>query len=111
MLTRSGNITFSKSNTMSSPVKTRVLLMSDTHGQEFDRPLSLGNEKIDVVIHCGDLTEHSKLGEFETTLRLFFAIDAPLKLVIPGNHDWWLDTHTHLQAEDSGSEADKRGWN
>jgi hypothetical protein len=50
-----------------------------------------------VVIHCGDLTENSQLSEFETTLQLLRDIDAPLKLVIPGNHEFTLDTPTFQQ--------------
>ncbi|KAK2762209.1 hypothetical protein FQN54_001218 [Arachnomyces sp. PD_36] len=45
----------------------------------------------DVAIHCGDLTEESKIEEFRTTLQLLKNIDAPLKLVIAGNHDFTMD--------------------
>ncbi|POR38481.1 Uncharacterized protein TPAR_01335 [Tolypocladium paradoxum] len=68
-------------------IKTRFLILSDTHGQQFDPP----NYSVDVVSHCGDLTEHSKIDEYLTTIRLLGEIDAPLKLVIPGNHDFTLD--------------------
>jgi hypothetical protein len=37
--------------TMGSPIKTRVLIVSDTHGLQFTRPPRPG--AIDVVIHCG----------------------------------------------------------
>ncbi|KAL9035538.1 MAG: hypothetical protein Q9214_006534, partial [Letrouitia sp. 1 TL-2023] len=74
-------------------VKTRFLVLSDTHATEF------GSEEIppqyaDVAIHCGDLTEESKLEEYECSLRLLKNINAPLKLVIAGNHDFTLDTPT-----------------
>ena len=73
---------------MSSPITTRFLIVSDTHG----RPLEhTPTEKVDVAIHCGDLTEESKLAEFKTTLDLLKKINAPLKLIIAGNHDWTLD--------------------
>lgn len=49
---------------------------------------------MDVVIHCGDLTEESKLDEFRTSVELLKSIDAPLKLVIAGNHDFTLDIPT-----------------
>jgi hypothetical protein len=71
-------------------VKTRFLLLSDTHAEEFPpnlKPL----RHADVVIHCGDLTEESKLDEFRAAIRLLKELDAPLKLVIPGNHDFTLD--------------------
>jgi len=71
-------------------VNTRVLVLSDTHGMTLvgRRP----SRPVDVSIHCGDLTEESKLGEFRTTLELLRTIKAPLKLVIAGNHDFTLDT-------------------
>ena len=71
-------------------VKTRFLILSDTHGMEFrseDRPL----QHADVAIHCGDLTEESKLEEYEASIRLLKDIHAPLKLVIAGNHDFTMD--------------------
>lgn len=71
-------------------VKTRFLIISDTHGDEFPdelRPLM----PADVAIHCGDLTEESKLDEFKRSLQLLHDINAPLKLVIAGNHDFTLD--------------------
>jgi Icc-related predicted phosphoesterase len=70
-----------------SKVKTRILILSDTHGQ--DLPELLGT-KADVAIHCGDMTNESKLAEYETSLRLLRGINAPLKLVIGGNHDFTL---------------------
>lgn len=48
----------------------------------------------DVAIHCGDLTNESKIDEFRTTIKLLQDIDAPLKLVIAGNHDFTLDVPT-----------------
>ena len=76
--------------TSSDLVKTRFLILSDTHGREFgaeERP----SHKVDVAIHCGDLTEESKLEEYQATLRLLMDIQAPLKLVIAGNHDLTMD--------------------
>ncbi|KAL8718189.1 MAG: hypothetical protein Q9225_004651 [Loekoesia sp. 1 TL-2023] len=76
---------------MDSPsINTQFLIISDTHGMEFgpeDRPI----QHADVAIHCGDLTEESKLDEYHASLRLLKDIDAPLKLVIAGNHDFTLD--------------------
>ncbi len=46
----------------------------------------------DVAIHCGDLTTHSAPQEYEATFALLRAIDAPLKLVIAGNHDLVMDS-------------------
>ncbi len=76
--------------TRSGQVKTRLLILSDTHGVDFepgDKPF----HRADVAIHCGDLTEESKLEEYRATLRLLMDIQAPLKLIIAGNHDFTLD--------------------
>ncbi|KIM94219.1 hypothetical protein OIDMADRAFT_45945 [Oidiodendron maius Zn] len=56
-------------------VKTRLLIILDTHGMD----LNLANipfQPTDVTIHCGDLTDGSKLNEFRTQSR---------------NHDFTLD--------------------
>ncbi|KAF3016459.1 hypothetical protein E8E14_007989 [Neopestalotiopsis sp. 37M] len=73
------------------PVRTRFLVISDTHGQVFD---VREGQQADVVIHCGDLTEESKIDEFRTTIDLLRQLPAPLKLVIAGNHDLTLDEPT-----------------
>jgi hypothetical protein len=75
---------------MDSKIKTRFLIISDTHGMGFtpaDKPLP----RADVTIHCGGLTDGSKLSEFGTAIQLLKDIDAPLKLVIAGNHDFTMD--------------------
>ncbi|KAH6962187.1 Metallo-dependent phosphatase-like protein [Ilyonectria sp. MPI-CAGE-AT-0026] len=71
-------------------IKTRFLIISDTHGMNFLSERH-PNHPADVAIHCGDLTEESKLAEFRTSLELLRNLDAPLKLVIAGNHDFTLD--------------------
>lgn len=75
---------------MSENIKTNFLIMSDSHGH---RPVFSGSlsEHIDVAIHCGDLTQESKMEEFHKTLRYLQEIKADLKLVIAGNHDFTLD--------------------
>lgn len=73
-------------------VKTRIFVISDTHGERLHHiPL----ESVDVAIHCGDITEESKLHEYQTSLDMLKSIDAPLKLVIAGNHDWSMDRTAH----------------
>ncbi|PLB48730.1 putative metallophosphoesterase domain-containing protein [Aspergillus steynii IBT 23096] len=74
-------------STLSEPtIKTRFLVVSDTHGRE-----NLPHEPADVAIHCGDLTNGSKLDEFKAAITLLKQLQAPLKLVIAGNHDFTLD--------------------
>ncbi|KAF2724093.1 hypothetical protein K431DRAFT_282361 [Polychaeton citri CBS 116435] len=92
---------------MSTPnaIKTRILIISDTHGAPltyqdattnrqrskltppFEHPLP----KADLLIHCGDLTVTGQMDEYHATLDMLKHIDAPTKLVIPGNHDLSLD--------------------
>lgn len=72
-------------------IKTRFLIISDTHSE--DNPPAR-QQSADVAIHCGDLTEESKLKEFRITLELLKSIQAPLKIVIAGNHDFTLDLPT-----------------
>lgn len=48
------------------------------------------------------MTMTGLLPEYHTTLDTLKAIDAPLKLVIAGNHDrtldqTWMETHEHVQ--------------
>lgn len=79
-----------ESTTHSDFARTRILILSDTHGMAFqseDKPF----QRVDVAIHCGDLTEASKLEEYLTSLQLLKEINAPLKLVIAGNHDITMD--------------------
>lgn len=75
--------------TMSS-INTKVLILSDTHAQPF-KPDMEPLERVDVAIHCGDLTNTSKLEDYRKTVRLLEKINAPLRIVIAGNHDFTLD--------------------
>lgn len=76
-------------------VSTRVLILSDTHsadpvkypGQPFSQPLP----EADVAIHAGDLTLTGKIEEHKRAVALLKSLPAPLKIVIPGNHDLSLD--------------------
>ena len=75
---------------MDSNIKTRLLIISDTHGSDFgsaDRPL----QRAPDAIHSGDLTDGSKLEEFRTTIQVLKGLKAPLKLAIAGNHDFTMD--------------------
>ncbi|KAI8715294.1 Metallophos domain-containing protein [Fusarium sp. LHS14.1] len=75
---------------MSCLIKTRFLILSDTHGLRFQAD-RMPNNPVDVAIHCGDLTGGSKLHEIRQVIELLKEIDAPLKIVIAGNHDFSLD--------------------
>ena len=94
-------------------IKTRILIISDTHGAHpkpegsndarddegrlyrdfyeeatgYRHPL----QSADVAVHCGDLTRLGRTKEFEATFSMIRQLRAPLKLVIAGNHDLMLD--------------------
>jgi len=68
---------------------TTFLILSDTHDDVFPNPASLaglGASKVDVVLHCGDLTMIGGLSNYKRAIANLKAIDAELKLVIAGNH-------------------------
>ena len=82
-------------------VKTRFLLLSDTHNAlpspsnptpdptkdiAYRWPLP----KADVLIHAGDLTATGTVEEHRSAIELLEGVDAELKIVIPGNHDMTL---------------------
>lgn len=73
---------------MSVKTRTRILILSDTHGRKFAYE---PRQAADVAIHCGDLTDGARLDEFRAAIRLIKDINAPLKLVMAGNHDFTLD--------------------
>lgn len=82
-------------------IKTRFLIISDTHAE---KGLAVPAVPVDVAIHCGDLTDESKVDEFRTTLGLLRAINAPLKLVIarqPRLHTG----HTSVQEEEGAGRS------
>ncbi|KAL5329396.1 hypothetical protein ACEPPN_002908 [Leptodophora sp. 'Broadleaf-Isolate-01'] len=78
-------------------VSTRFMIISDTHNFEFGQAekvngaLTLPTPKIDILLHCGDLTQVGGLSSYEKLLKMLGSIDAELKLVIAGNHDLDLD--------------------
>lgn len=78
-------------------ISTRFLVISDTHNLNFDdaaeicQLFQLPTPKVDVLLHCGDLTQVGGTPSFKKALKMLARIDAELKLVIPGNHDLELD--------------------
>ena len=100
-------MTTANATTTNSGIRTRVLILSDTHSalpdpiNTPDLPYSHTFPSADLAIHCGDLTSTGKLHEHERALTLLKSLPARIKLVIPGNHDLTLDqdycaTHPHL---------------
>jgi hypothetical protein len=70
--------------------RTRFLVVSDTHGQRAfinSHPAP----PADVFLHYSDLTQVGGLASLKCAFDDIKPIDAPLKLVIAGNHDLELD--------------------
>lgn len=79
-------------------IATRILVLSDTHSALPDptnKPELKFSHRLpeaDVAIHCGDLTLCGKIDEHKRALALLKSLPAPIKIVIPGNHDMTLDS-------------------
>jgi len=74
---------------------TKFMIISDTHNHGFKEgtifPFRFPTPKVDVILHCGDLTEFGTAPYYERALKMFGSLNAELKLVIAGNHDMDLD--------------------
>lgn len=97
----------SMSNPALPTIKTRFLIISDTHNFESDEdessPFRLPVPKVDVALHCGDLTHRGGACSYKIAMEMLGAIDAELKVVIAGNHNLDLDKpywNTHLSGDD-----------
>jgi hypothetical protein len=93
---------------------TKFLVLSDTHNFEHDAsqsyPLCQKMPKVDVVLHCGDLTQVGGTSAYKKALNMLGTFSAELKLVIAGNHDISLDGEywrTHLEDDDEPEEHDE----
>lgn len=87
------------------------MILSDTHNFAWGQAerssggLQLPTPKVDVLLHCGDLTMEGGPSCYEQLLKMLGAIDAELKLVIAGNHDLDLDqTFWHSKLDPAGAD-------
>lgn len=76
----------SKWNTRESDC-TRIVCMSDTHGQHRDIAVPKG----DVLIHAGDFTQTGEVRVVQDLLDYFRRLEIPTTICIAGNHDMTLD--------------------
>ncbi|KAK4150289.1 Metallo-dependent phosphatase-like protein [Chaetomidium leptoderma] len=84
---------------------TTFLVLSDTHDDAFPDPAA--TPKVDVVLHCGDLTMIGGLSNYKKAVANLTALDAELKLVIAGNHDVSLDPKWWQENLDEDDELDE----
>lgn len=95
----------------------RLLILSDTHDTAFPSweflkdNIPFANKKVDILLHCGDLTMIGGLSNYRRAISKILSIPAELRLVIPGNHDvsldkkWWSENL--IENEDDPDEAEK----
>ncbi|KAF2811913.1 uncharacterized protein BDZ99DRAFT_361846, partial [Mytilinidion resinicola] len=86
---------------MAETKSVRFLILSDTHDLTLEtesNKTSLGQPfpEIEVLLHCGDLTEICSLEGLRRAVDLISAIPAELRICIAGNHDTILDRNFHF---------------
>lgn len=90
-------MTSANPNPSPATIKTRFLLLSDTHSHPLqppsapDRAYRSPLPHAEVLIHSGDLSFSGELDEYRRTFDVIKSSDAQIKIVIPGNHDLSLD--------------------
>ncbi|OAG06874.1 Metallo-dependent phosphatase, partial [Paraphaeosphaeria sporulosa] len=72
----------------------RFLIMSDTH--DGHGKILRSTPQCDVLLHCGDFTQHGSPEAIKEALEAFSKIEAELKLFIAGNHEIALDKDYYL---------------
>ncbi|TVY41100.1 Metallophosphoesterase domain-containing protein [Lachnellula occidentalis] len=91
-------------------VSTRFLVISDTHDFKYNEesgPFRGSTDKVDVVLHCGDLTQVGGSSEYKRALKMLASIPAELRLVIAGNHDLSLDADYWKTVDADEQEGEK----
>ncbi|CZT52275.1 related to metallophosphoesterase domain-containing protein 2 [Rhynchosporium secalis] len=103
----------------STKISTRFMIVSDTHdfafgdAEKYDGLFKLPTPKVDVLLHCGDLTIRGGLPSYKKFLKMLGSIDAELKLVIAGNHDldldgdYWARKHSSDDEEEDLAQHEK----
>lgn len=82
---------------MAATIATRFMIISDTHNFQFGNAEKWHGafrqpvQRVDVLLHAGDLTGRGGLKAYRGVLNMLSGIDAELKLIIAGNHDLSLD--------------------
>ena len=91
------NMSLPQSAKSENVVRTRILVLSDTHTQTPkppDDPYHAYREPLpsaDLLLHAGDITKVGRMTEYRTMVEMIKRHPAELKLVIAGNHDITLD--------------------
>jgi len=64
----------------------KVVCISDTHNRHRELELPTG----DVLIHAGDFTDFGRPNEIEDFVQWFASLKYPHKVLIAGNHDFFM---------------------
>ncbi|MCM4158335.1 metallophosphoesterase [Antarcticibacterium flavum] len=67
----------------------KVICIADTHNKQEDIIVPPG----DVIIHAGDFSEAGTKKETQEFLEWFASLPHKHKLLVPGNHDFYLEKH------------------
>ena len=98
------------SNPTPSTVRTRILLLSDTHNYSPTSTSTLPPlPPADLLLHAGDLTMIGGASNYRTLIAWLSSCAAPLKIIIAGNHDIDLDPdyYRRLHGAESSAEAER----
>lgn len=92
---------------MLSKQRVRFLIFSDTHDIDATATPLQRLPSVDVILHCGDITENGDPERLKYALGIFAKMDAELKLIIPGNHDSTFDRGWTLSQHGDGRSCDE----
>lgn len=67
----------------------KIICIADTHNKHQEILVPPG----DVLIHAGDFTEAGTKAETMDFLKWFAALPHPYKILVAGNHDFYLEKH------------------
>ncbi len=69
----------------------KIICISDTHNKHREIIVPQG----DVIIHSGDFTEAGTKSETENFLEWFSSLSHKHKILVAGNHDFYLEKHAN----------------
>ena len=71
----------------------RLVSISDTHGQIDKVTIPKG----DILIHCGDISTKGSKHHFIRSISTLISLPHTYKVIIGGNHDYYLDLDRRSQ--------------
>lgn len=77
----------------------RFICLSDTHGRHSEVTVPDG----DVLICAGDFTESGHPGEVDLFLAWLATLPHERKILVAGNHEFWVEEHTNRFRQQVGS--------